>query len=148
MLADGNRNTFALQRLKDKLGNRSNASSEVEFHCTVGYRLGDEGAGVRTIIEMVAATRLDCVLGSAALQRRALVEATWHAQHRSAFGDLLADKPAMLNVLADLAIESEAATALAMRLSRRRRRRLQHSQRRAGSGVPADRAAAGEVLGL
>ncbi|MFB6726896.1 acyl-CoA dehydrogenase family protein [Kribbella sp. NPDC056345] len=117
VLADGNRNTFALQRLKDKLGNRSNASSEVEFHSTVGYRLGDEGAGVRTIIEMVAATRLDCVLGSAALQRRALLEATWHTHHRSAFGGLLSDKPAMLNVLADLAIESEAATALAMRLA-------------------------------
>ncbi|WP_405058438.1 acyl-CoA dehydrogenase family protein [Kribbella sp. NBC_01505] len=117
VLADGNRNTFALQRLKDKLGNRSNASSEVEFHSTVGYRLGDEGAGVRTIIEMVAATRLDCVLGSASLQRKALVEAVWHTKHRSAFGGLLADKPAMQNVLADLAIESEAATALAMRLA-------------------------------
>jgi putative acyl-CoA dehydrogenase len=117
VLADGNRNTFALQRLKDKLGNRSNASSEVEFHGTVGYRLGDEGAGVRTIIEMVAATRLDCVLGSAALMRRALVEATWHATHRSAFGGILRDKPAMQNVLADLALESEAATALAMRLA-------------------------------
>ncbi|TCC30582.1 acyl-CoA dehydrogenase family protein [Kribbella sindirgiensis] len=117
VLADGNRNPFALQRLKDKLGNRSNASSEVEFHGTIGYRLGDEGAGVRTIIEMVAATRLDCVLGSAALQRRALVEAIWHTRHRSAFGGLLADKPAMQNVLADLAIESEAATALGMRLA-------------------------------
>lgn len=117
VLADGNRNVFALQRLKDKLGNRSNASSEVEFSGTVGYRLGDEGAGVRTIIEMVAATRLDCVLGSAALMRRALVEATWHTSYRSAFGDLLRDKPAMRNVLADLAIESEAATALAMRLA-------------------------------
>jgi putative acyl-CoA dehydrogenase len=117
VLADGNRNPFALQRLKDKLGNRSNASSEVEFHGTIGYRLGDEGAGVRTIIEMVAATRLDCVLGSAALQRRALVEAVWHTRHRSAFRGLLADKPAMQNVLADLAIESEAATALGMRLA-------------------------------
>ncbi|MGC4941607.1 acyl-CoA dehydrogenase family protein [Kribbella sp. DT2] len=117
VLADGNRNVFALQRLKDKLGNRSNASSEVEFSGTVGYRLGDEGAGVRTIIEMVAATRLDCVLGSAALMRRALVEATWHTSYRSAFGDLLRDKPAMRNVLADLAVESEAATALAMRLA-------------------------------
>jgi putative acyl-CoA dehydrogenase len=117
VLADGNRNTFALQRLKDKLGNRSNASSEVEFHGTIGYRLGDEGAGVRTIIEMVAATRLDCVLGSAALMRRALVEATWHTSHRSAFGGLLRDKPAMQNVLADLALESEAATALSMRLA-------------------------------
>ncbi|MEV6286421.1 acyl-CoA dehydrogenase family protein [Kribbella sp. NPDC051770] len=117
VLADGNRNVFALQRLKDKLGNRSNASSEVEFRNTIGYRLGDEGAGVRTIIEMVAATRLDCVLGSAALMRRALVEATWHTSYRSAFGDLLRDKPAMRNVLADLAIESEAATALSMRLA-------------------------------
>jgi putative acyl-CoA dehydrogenase len=117
VLADGNRNPFALQRLKDKLGNRSNASGEVEFHGTVGYRLGDEGAGVRTIIEMVAATRLDCVLGSAALQRRALVEAVWHTRHRSAFGGLLSDKPAMQNVLADLALESEAATALGMRLA-------------------------------
>jgi putative acyl-CoA dehydrogenase len=117
VLADGNRNTFALQRLKDKLGNRSNASSEVEFYGTVGYRLGDEGAGVRTIIEMVAATRLDCVLGSAALMRRALVEASWHTSYRSAFGALLRDQPAMRNVLADLALESEAATALAMRLA-------------------------------
>jgi putative acyl-CoA dehydrogenase len=117
VLADGNRNAFALQRLKDKLGNRSNASSEVEFHNTIGYRLGDEGAGVRTIIEMVAATRLDCVLGSAALMRRALVEATWHTSYRSAFGGLLRDKPAMQNVLADLALESEAATALSMRLA-------------------------------
>jgi putative acyl-CoA dehydrogenase len=116
-LADGNRNAFALQRLKDKLGNRSNASGEVEFHSTIGHRLGDEGAGIRTIIEMVAATRLDCVLGSAALMRRALVEATWHTAHRSAFGSLLKDKPAMQNVLADLAIESEAATALSMRLA-------------------------------
>jgi putative acyl-CoA dehydrogenase len=117
VLADGNRNPFALQRLKDKLGNRSNASSEVEFHGTIGHRLGDEGAGIRTIIEMVAATRLDCVLGSSALQRRALVEAVWHTRHRSAFGGLLADKPAMQNVVADLAIESEAATALGMRLA-------------------------------
>jgi len=117
VLADGNRNAFALQRLKDKLGNRSNASSEVEFHGTIGYRLGDEGAGIRTIIEMVAATRLDCVLGSAALMRRALVEATWHTSYRSAFGGVLRDKPAMQNVLADLALESEAATALSMRLA-------------------------------
>ncbi|WP_328993850.1 acyl-CoA dehydrogenase family protein [Kribbella sp. NBC_01245] len=117
VLEDGSRNVFALQRLKDKLGNRSNASSEVEFHGTVGHRLGDEGAGVRTIIEMVAATRLDCVLGSAGLMRRALVEATWHATHRSAFGGLLRDKPVMRNVLADLSLESAAATMLAMRLA-------------------------------
>jgi putative acyl-CoA dehydrogenase len=117
VLDDRTRNRFALQRLKDKLGNRSNASGEVEFHGTVAYRLGDEGRGVPTIIEMVAATRLDCVLGSAALMRRALVEAIWHTSHRSAFGGLLRDKPAMRNVLADLAIESEAATSLAFRLA-------------------------------
>ena len=117
VLDDGTRNPFALQRLKDKLGNRSNASAEVEFHGTVGYRLGDEGRGVATIIEMVAATRLDCVLGSAALMRRALVEAIHHTGHRSAFGGPLRDKPAMRNVLADLAIESEAATTLAFRLA-------------------------------
>jgi putative acyl-CoA dehydrogenase len=117
VLDDGTRNPFALQRLKDKLGNRSNASSEVEFHGTVGYRLGDEGRGIPTIIEMVAATRLDCVLGSSALMRRALVEAVWHTSHRSAFGGLLRDKPAMRNVLADLAVESEAATVLALRLA-------------------------------
>ena len=117
VLEDGTRNAFALQRLKDKLGNRSNASSEVEFHGTVGYRLGDEGRGVPTIIEMVAATRLDCVLGSSGLMRRALVEAVWHTGHRRAFGDLLRDKPAMRGVLADLAVESEAATVLALRLA-------------------------------
>jgi putative acyl-CoA dehydrogenase len=117
VLDDGSRNPFAIQRLKDKLGNRSNASAEIEFDETVGYRLGDEGRGVAAIIEMVAATRLDCVVGSAALMRRAVAEATWHASHRSAFGGLLAGKPLMQNVLADLAVESEAATALAMRLA-------------------------------
>ena len=117
VLDDGTRNPFAIQRLKDKLGNRSNASGEVEFHDTVGYRLGDEGRGVPAIIGMVAATRLDCVLGSAALMRRALVEAIHHTTHRHAFGGPLRDKPAMRNVLADLAIESEAATALAFRLA-------------------------------
>ena len=104
-------------RLKDKLGNRSNASSELELDGTVAVRLGDEGRGVRTIIEMVAATRLDCVGGSASLMRRAVSEATWHAAHRSAFGGLLVDKPLMQNVLADLAVESEAATVLALRLA-------------------------------
>ncbi len=117
VLPDGSHNPFALQRLKDKLGNRSNASSEVEFHGTWAQRLGDEGRGVRTIIEMVAATRLDCVLGSAALMRKAVAEASWHAAHRSAFGALLTEQPLMQNVLADLAVESEAATALAMRLA-------------------------------
>ncbi len=117
VLPDGTRNRLDVVRLKDKLGNRSNASSELEFDGTLVQRLGDEGRGVRTIIEMVAATRLDCVGGSASLMRRAVAEATWHAAHRSAFGSLLVDKPLMQNVLADLAVESEAATALALRLA-------------------------------
>ena len=117
VLPDGTRNTFRLQRLKDKLGNRSNASAEVELAGTWARRLGDEGRGVRTIIEMVSATRLDCVLGSTALMRGAVAQATHHAAHRSAFGGLLADKPLMRNVLADLAVEAEAATALALRLA-------------------------------
>jgi putative acyl-CoA dehydrogenase len=117
VLEDGTRNQLDVVRLKDKLGNRSNASSELELRTTWARRLGDEGRGVRTIIEMVAATRLDCVLGSASLMRRALAEASWHVAHRSAFGGLLADKPLMQNVIADLAVESEAATALAIRLA-------------------------------
>jgi putative acyl-CoA dehydrogenase len=117
VLPDGTRNTFRLQRLKDKLGNRSNASAEVELDGTWARRLGDEGRGVRTIIEMVSATRLDCVLGSTALMRGAVAQATHHTAHRSAFGGLLADKPLMRNVLADLAVEAEAATALALRLA-------------------------------
>ncbi|GAA1978141.1 acyl-CoA dehydrogenase family protein [Nocardioides panacihumi] len=117
VLPDGTRNRLDVVRLKDKLGNRSNASSELELDGTVAFRLGDEGRGVRTIIEMVAATRLDCVLGSASLMRRAVAEASWHVAHRSAFGGLLADKPLMQNVIADLAVESEAATALAIRLA-------------------------------
>jgi putative acyl-CoA dehydrogenase len=117
VLPDGTRNPLDVVRLKDKLGNRSNASSELEFDGTLAYRLGDEGRGVRTIIEMVAATRLDCVLGSASLMRKAVAEASWHVAHRSAFGGLLADKPLMQNVVADLAVESEAATALALRLA-------------------------------
>jgi putative acyl-CoA dehydrogenase len=116
-LPDGSRNRFDVVRLKDKLGNRSNASAEIELDGTVARRLGDEGRGIRTIIEMVAATRLDCVLGSASLMRHALAEASWHVAHRSAFGSLLADKPLMQNVVADLAVESEAATALAIRLA-------------------------------
>ncbi|MFF5425735.1 MULTISPECIES: acyl-CoA dehydrogenase family protein [unclassified Streptomyces] len=118
ILEDGTRNAFALQRLKDKLGNRSNASAEVEFDGTTwARRVGEEGRGIGVIIGMVAATRLDCVLGSAALMRRAVAEAVHHASYRSAFGGLLADKPLMRNVLADLALESEAATALGMRLA-------------------------------
>ncbi|MFG3258297.1 acyl-CoA dehydrogenase family protein [Streptomyces sp. NPDC048172] len=118
VLPDGTRNTFRIQRLKDKLGNRSNASSEVEFDGTTwARRVGEEGRGVATIIEMVAATRLDCVTGSAALMRQAVVQAAHHTAHRAAFGATLIDQPLMRNVLADLAIESEAATALAMRLA-------------------------------
>jgi putative acyl-CoA dehydrogenase len=118
ILPDGTRNTFRLQRLKDKLGNRSNASSEVEFAGTYGQLLGEAGRGVPTIIEMVIHTRLDCVVGSAAGMRVAVANATWHAAHRSAFGKLLVDQPLMQNVLADLCVESEAATVLAMRLAR------------------------------
>ncbi|MFJ2739855.1 acyl-CoA dehydrogenase family protein [Streptomyces sp. NPDC087440] len=117
VLEDGTRNTFRIQRLKDKLGNKSNASSEVEFDGTWGRLVGEEGRGVRTIIGMVAATRLDCVIGSAALMRQAVAQATHHAAHRSAFGGELIDKPLMRNVLADLHLESEAATALALRLA-------------------------------
>ena len=118
VLPDGGRNTFRIQRLKDKLGDRSNASSEVEFDGTTqGWRVGEEGRGVATIIEMVAATRLDCVTGSAAIMRQAVAQATHHAAHREAFGGPLIDKPLMRNVLADLAVESEAATVLAMRLA-------------------------------
>ncbi|MFI9102612.1 acyl-CoA dehydrogenase family protein [Streptomyces fildesensis] len=117
VLPDGTRNVFAIQRLKDKLGNRSNASSEVEFDGTWARRVGEEGRGVATIIEMVAATRLDCAVGSAAIMRQAVAQAVHHATHRSAFGGPLIDKPLMRNVLADLALESEAATTTAMRLA-------------------------------
>ncbi|MDI3402254.1 acyl-CoA dehydrogenase family protein [Streptomyces cavernicola] len=117
VLDDGARNVFAIQRLKDKLGNRSNASAEVEFDGTWARRVGEEGRGVRTIIEMVAATRLDCVLGSAALMRQAVAQAVHHTTYRGAFGGPLIDKPLMRNVLADLALESEAATTLALRLA-------------------------------
>src|SRR3954451_8412220 len=117
VLPDGSRNVFRLQRLKDKLGDRANASSEVELDGTTGWLVGDPGRGVPTIIEMVNVTRLDCVLGSAATARAALTQAIHHADHRRAFGALLADQPLMQNVLADLAVESEAATALAIRLA-------------------------------
>lgn len=118
VLPGGERNPFLIQRLKDKLGNRSNASSEVEFSNTVGWRIGDPGRGVRAIMGMVGRTRLDCILGSAAGMRQSVAEATWHARYRRAFGARLVDQPAMSNVLADLALESEAATAVSMRLSR------------------------------
>jgi putative acyl-CoA dehydrogenase len=117
VLPDGTRNAMRLQRLKDKLGNRSNASSEVEYDSAFAWRVGEAGRGVATIIEMVSATRLDCVLGSAAAIRQACVTATHHADHRRAFGATLASHPLMASVLADLALESEAATALAVRLA-------------------------------
>ncbi|MFJ6926256.1 acyl-CoA dehydrogenase family protein [Streptomyces nigra] len=117
VLEDGGRNVFLLQRLKDKLGNRSNASAEVEFDGTWARRVGEEGRGVRTIIGMVAATRLDCVLGSAGLMRQAVAQAVHHCSYREAFGARLVDQPLMRNVLADLAVESEAATTLALRLA-------------------------------
>ncbi|MFD6287903.1 acyl-CoA dehydrogenase family protein [Streptomyces sp. NPDC060205] len=117
VLEDGTRNVFRIQRLKDKLGNRSNASAEVEFDGTWARRVGEEGRGVRSIMGMVAATRLDCVLGSAGLMRQAVAQAVHHCEHREAFGGRLVDKPLMRNVLADLALESEAATTLALRLA-------------------------------
>ncbi len=117
-MPDGSRNGFALMRLKDKLGDWSNASSEVEFTDALAWRIGDEGRGVQTILGMVMLTRLDCMLGSAAEMRMALAQAVHHCRHRSAFGRLLADQPLMRNVLADLAIEAEAALALSMRVAR------------------------------
>ncbi|WDZ97004.1 isovaleryl-CoA dehydrogenase [Herbaspirillum sp. WKF16] len=116
-LPDGARNPILIQRLKDKLGNRSNASSEVEFDEAMGIMVGDEGRGIPTIIEMANHTRLDCVIGSAALMRQALAQAIHHARRRSAFGRHLAEQPLMRNVLADLALESEAATMLMLRLA-------------------------------
>ncbi len=118
ILPDGSRNAFHIQRLKDKLGNHSNASSEIELHGAWARMVGEPGRGVPTIIEMVGHTRLDCVIGAAAGMRSGVVSATHHTAHRSAFGKLLIDQPLMRNVLADLCLESEATTALAMRLAR------------------------------
>jgi putative acyl-CoA dehydrogenase len=115
---DGERNAFHIQRLKDKLGNRSNASSEVEFHGAWARLIGEEGRGVPTIIEMVNHTRLDCVIGAATGYRAGVVQALNHAAHRSAFGAELIDQPLMRNVLADLCVESEAATIAGLRLAR------------------------------
>ncbi|MFE6893891.1 acyl-CoA dehydrogenase family protein [Streptomyces sp. NPDC057694] len=117
VLPDGSRNTFRIQRLKDKLGNRSNASSEPEFDDTVAWLVGDEGKGVRTIIDMVTMTRLDCVLGSAGHIREALAQAAHHTRYRAVFGAKLIDQPLMRNVLGDLGLESEAATTLGLRLA-------------------------------
>lgn len=132
---DGGRNAILIQRLKRKLGNRSNASSEIEFEGAWARLVGEEGRGVATIIEMVQHTRLDCVLGSAALMRRAVAEAMNHASQRSAFGKLLIDQPLMRNVLADLMLESDAATVLAMRLARAFDQRKQDPRERAFARV-------------
>jgi putative acyl-CoA dehydrogenase len=128
---DGSRNAVQVQRLKNKLGNRSNASSEVEFLDAYGILVGEAGRGVPTIIEMANYTRLDCVIGSAALMRAALVQAIHHARHRSAFGRPLVEQPLMRNVLADLALESEAATALFMRIARAFEQADAHPEERA-----------------
>jgi putative acyl-CoA dehydrogenase len=117
-LPDGSRNAIRVQRLKEKLGNRSNASSEVEFCGAVGWLVGREGRGIPTILEMGGYTRLDCVVGTAGIMRAALCHALHHARERAAFGRKLAEQPLMRNVLADLALESEAATAFALRLAR------------------------------
>jgi putative acyl-CoA dehydrogenase len=117
VLPDGTRNEFHIQRLKDKLGNRSNASAEIELDEAWAVIVGEEGRGVRTIIDMVNHTRLDCVIGSASLMRQAVAQATHHTAHRSAFGLLLSEQPLMVNVLADLCVESEATTILMMRLA-------------------------------
>ncbi len=127
VLPGGERNAIRLQRLKDKMGNRSNASAEVEYEGAVGWLVGEEGHGVRTIMEMVSSTRLDAMTGSAAGMRWGAVQAVHHARHRMAFGALLTDQSLMANVLADLVVESEAATLLSLRL-----------------GAATDRAAAGD----
>ncbi|TCN52668.1 putative acyl-CoA dehydrogenase [Rhodococcus sp. SMB37] len=117
VLPDGTRNRIHIQRLKDKLGNKSNASSEIEYQGAIGTLVGPEGRGVNTIIEMVNMTRLDCVIGSSTGMRMATLRAVHHARHRKAFGALLIDQPLMRNVLADLVVESEAATTMMMRLA-------------------------------
>lgn len=118
VLDDGTRNPFAIMRLKDKLGNRSNASAEIELDGTHGWMIGDDGRGVHTIVEMVNHTRLDCIIGSASLVRQALSQAIHHAKHRWTFGAPLIERALMQNVLADLALESEASTALFLRVAR------------------------------
>jgi len=115
---DGSRNAIRIQRLKDKLGDWSNASSEVEFHGAWAQRVGEEGRGVATILEMVALTRLDCMMGSSALMRQAVAQAIHHCSYRKTFGKTIVSHPLMQNVLADLALESEAAMTLMMRVAR------------------------------
>ncbi|GGP24944.1 isovaleryl-CoA dehydrogenase [Silvimonas amylolytica] len=138
VLPDGQRNGIALERLKDKLGNRSNASSEVEFHNALGWLVGEEGKGGRTILEMGGHTRFDCALGSTGLMRRALSLALYHARHRRTFGKVLIEHPLMACVLADLALELEGYTALLLRLARWRRPQAEpHEQALARILTPA-----------
>ncbi|PBB37946.1 DNA alkylation response protein [Mesorhizobium sp. WSM3868] len=118
ILGDGSGNGFRFQRLKDKLGNRSNASSEVEFVNAIGEMVGEPGAGIKTIMDMVTLTRLDCAVASSALMRAGLAEAVHHARHRQVFGTNLVDQPLMQRVLADMALDVAAATALSFRLAR------------------------------
>ena len=129
VLPDGSRNRMFIQRLKDKLGNHANASSEIEYDGAIAWPVGEEGRGVATIIEMVNLTRLDCTLGSATSMRNGLSRAVQHTQHRKAFGNYLIDQPLMRNVLADMAIEAEAATMLAMRMAGATDRAIRGDQR-------------------
>ncbi|WP_457029335.1 acyl-CoA dehydrogenase family protein [Kitasatospora sp. P5_F3] len=131
VLPDGGRNRLLIQRLKEKLGNRSNASAELEYDGAVGWLVGEEGRGVPTIIEMVNMTRLDCTLGAASGMRLGAVRALHHTTHRRAFGAALVDQPLMRNVLADLVVESEAATAVALRLAEATDRALAGDQQEA-----------------
>ncbi len=140
---DGERNPMYLMRLKDKLGDRANASSEIEYHGAHGQLIGEEGRGVRTIIEMVHHTRLDCILAPAAYMRQALANALWHAAHRTAFQKRLIDQPLMRQVLADMAIESEAATALDLPHRAQLRRK---PQERASRPLLAHRHAGRQIL--
>ena len=131
VLPDGTRNAMRLMRLKDKLGNRSNASAEVEYENATAYLVGEEGRGVRTIIEMVNSTRLDCVIAAATMMRLGVIHAAHHAARRQAFGKLLIDQPLMVGVLTDLAIESEAATTVMLRLAGATDRALRGDEREA-----------------
>ena len=146
VLPDGSLNGLRIQRLKDKLGNRSNASAEVEYDGALAWRVGEPGRGIRTIIDMVSATRLDCVIGSAAAMRQGAVAAVHHATHRTAFGKMLVDQPLMASVLADLVIEAEAAAVLGMRLAGAADRAARGD--RTESSAAQDRTPRRQILGL
>lgn len=117
VLPDGSRNAFFIQRLKDKLGNKSNASSEIEVDHAYAWMVGEEGRGVKTVVEMIASCRMDALISSAGLMREAVAQAVWHTMHRNSFGKTLIDQPLMRNVLADISLEAEGATALFLRLA-------------------------------